>query len=472
MLLALVGLGLAGDLLKAEEPAPDSEPAGAAPPAGVFVIPIREEIGPAVLYVVRRGLKEAIAAEAGTVVLDMLTPGGELGVTFEIMEALGKFEGATLTYVNTEAISAGAFIAASTDEIWFAPTGIIGAAAPVAMGGQDVDETMKLKIVSYLKARVRAMSEGKGYRGRVISAMIDSDLELKIGDEILKEEGELLSLTATEASRSFGEPAEPLLAAGIADSIEDLLAKKFGTSRPVVSTLELTWSERLAVWLNAVAPILLGLGMLALFIEFKTPGFGVFGIAGLVCLAIVFLGNYVAGLSGHEPVLVFGAGLLLVAVEVFFLPGAVVPAVAGLVLMLGALVWSMADLWPREPLSVAWSGNVFVPPLVNLGLGLAIALALGLLLARFLPRGWFWDRLVLASAVTAQGQAAAPPPESMPELLGARGVATTALRPGGQVEIAGRLYEARVELGPIDPGAAVVVRGRSDFGLVVERAES
>ena len=52
--------------------------------------------------------------------------------------------------------------------------------------GQDVDATMKLKIVSYLKARMRATSEGKGYRGQVVSAMIDADTELKVDDQVIK----------------------------------------------------------------------------------------------------------------------------------------------------------------------------------------------------------------------------------------------------------------------------------------------
>jgi membrane-bound serine protease (ClpP class) len=451
---------------------PESVPVLAPKPVRVFVIPIQDQVGSAVLYIVRRGLKEAISEQAEAVVFDMKTPGGALDTTFEIMEAIGKFPGVTLTYVNTEAISAGAFIAATTDEIWFAPSGIIGAAAPVSAGGQEVDTTMKQKIVSYLKARVRAMSEGKGYRGRVISAMIDADVELKIEDEVLKGKGELLSLTAAEALKTYGEPPQALLAAGQAKSIADLLAKKFEGRTTAVTTLELTWSERLAVWLNAVSPILLGIGLLALFIEFKTPGFGLFGITGIVCLGIVFLGNYAAGMSGHEPLLVFGAGLVLVAVEIFFFPGVAVMIIAGLALMFGSLIWSMADLWPNEPLSVAWSGDAFVAPFANLGLGVLIAVALGVILARFIPRGWVWDRLVLSAAVDATAQGESGPAAAEPSLLGARGLAVTDLRPGGQVEIAGRRYEAKVEVGAIDAGAPVVVRGHSDFGLIVERAES
>ncbi len=439
----------------------------------VYVIPVQGEINTPTLYILRRGLKEAIEQKADAVLLDMNTPGGALSVTFDIMEALGKFQGETLTYVNKEAMSAGAFISATTGEIWFTPDSVIGAAAPVSSDGKDIDVTMKLKVVSYLKARVRAISEGKGYRGEVISAMIDADYELKIGDKVIKPKGELLSLTASEANKSYGEPPHTLLGAGIAKDIAAMLTKKYGAGSYEIKQFQVTWSEELAQYLTRFSPILLGLGMLALFIEFKTPGFGVFGITGITLLAIVFLGQYVAGFSGHEPLLLFAVGLLLVAVEIFFFPGVAVVAVLGLVLMLGSLVWAMADLWPGVPLTVAWSGDAFVVPLRNLGLGLALAVGLGMALARFLPQGWIWDRMIVGSTIDGAAQMAGGAFSTISEmatLVGQRGVAATALRPSGQIEIGGRRFEAKVEVGSIDIGEAVVVRGRTDFSLVVEKA--
>jgi membrane-bound serine protease (ClpP class) len=437
----------------------------------VYVIPVREQIGAPVLYIVRRGIKEAIDQKAEAVVFDMKTPGGALGPTLEIMEAIARFPGTTITYINNEAMSAGAFISATTEEIWFAPSGIIGAAAPVSAGGQQVEETMRQKIVSYLKARIRSTSEGHGYRGQVISAMIDADYELKIEDQLIKGKGELLSLTASEAAKTYGQPPQPLLSAGTARDLDDLIAQRFGPAKPTVTTLEITWSETLAVWLNAISPILLGIGLLAVYIEFKTPGFGIFGIVGIVCLAVVFLGSYVAGLSGHEPILVFVLGVVFLAIEIFFFPGAIVFALTGVVLMLGSLVWAMADLWPHEPLSVAWSADAFMAPMANLGLGLLIAVALGVALARFLPRGWVWDKMVVQTAIGGSAQIGGGGFEEgagLAALVGREGIAATNLRPGGQIEIDGRLFEARVEIGAVERGASVVVRAYSDFGLVVE----
>jgi membrane-bound serine protease (ClpP class) len=437
------------------------------------VIPVREQVDSPLLYIIRRGLKAASEQKADVVVLDMKTPGGALDVTFSIMEALGKFKGRTLTFVNDEAISAGAFISATTDEIWFAPAGIIGAAAPVMATGQEIDASMRQKIVSYLKARVRATSEGKGgYRGQVISAMIDADYELKLGDKVLKGKGELLSLTAKEAVETHGDPPQPLLATGIAADVDDLLRQQFGAGGYEVTRLEITWSEHFAVFLRSLAPILLGLGLLALYIEFKTPGFGVFGITGIACLAVVFLSNYVAGLSGQEPMLVFALGLALVFTELLFFPGIVVLAVGGLALMLGSLVWSMADIWPNEPVTI--SDELFLRPLQDVGLGLALAVVLALLLARFLPRGWFLSRLAVARPIAGAAQVAGLPPEAgaaVVGLVGRVGVAVTGLFPAGQVEVDGGRYEARLEVGSAAPGTRVVVRRRTDFGLVVDALE-
>ncbi len=469
LLILFLAMTLTG---RAVEPAAAVAAATPAKRTVVYVIPVKNEINRPILYILRRGLKEA-DQKADAVVLDMDTPGGALDVTFDIMEALGKFHGETLTYVNKEAMSAGAFISATTGEIWFAPDAVIGAAAPVSAEGKDIDVTMKQKIVSYLKARVRAISEGKGFRGEVISAMIDADYELKIGDKVIKAKGELLSLTASEANKTYGEPPHALLGAGIAKDIDALLTKKYGAGNYVIKQFQVTWSEQLAQYLNAIAPVLLGLGLLALFIEFKTPGFGIFGIAGIVLLAVVFIGNYVAGFSGHEPLLIFALGLVMVVVELIFFPGVAIMAVTGLVLMLGSLVWAMADLWPGVPLTTAWSGDVFVTPLQNLGLGLVIAIALGLTLMRFLPKGWVWDKMVVGSAIGGAAQVAGVSPgvaHEVAALVGQRGVAVTVLRPSGQIEVAGRRYEATVEVGAVDAGDTVVVRGRTSFALIVEKA--
>ena len=440
--------------------------------AKVVIIPIRSEIAKPTLFTLRRGLKEAIAQQADTVVLDLETPGGSLEVTFEILKALEKFPGKTVTYINREAISAGALISAATDDIYFAPDGIIGAAAPVLAMGGEIDATMREKIVSYLKARMRSVSEGKGYRGDVISAMIDAESELRIGDDIIKKKGELLSLTATEAIKEYGDPPQSLLGAGISPNLKALLDQIHGSGNYSVTRFEVTWSEKLAQYLLAVTPLLLGLGIVCLFIEFKTPGFGIFGISGIILLGTVFFGQFIAGLSGHEPILFFLLGLIFVAIELFFFPGVVVLALAGTIFMLGSLVWSMADLWPREPIN--FSGDVFVAPLASVMGGVILAVLLFLALLKYLPKGSLWNRMVLDAAVAGEplaGRALSGHGDQGPggaSLVGKTGLAATDLFPSGQVIIDTRRYEARLAVGFAEAGTPVKVIALAEFGLIVE----
>lgn len=453
--------------VSAEEQNPTDHPT---PLAKVVVIPVRAQIAKPELYILRRGLKQAIENKVDTIILDMETPGGALDVTFEILKALDKFPGKTVTYINNEAISAGALISAGTDEIYFAPAGIIGSAAPVLATGAEIDETMRAKIVSYLKARVRSISEGKGYRGEVISAMIDMDYELKIGETVIKPKGELLALTAAEAVKTYGDPPLPLLGAGIADSLDALMDQLHGKDGYSVVRLEVTWSEKLAQYITTFTPLLLAAGLLLLFIEFKTPGFGVFGVGGGLLLGVVFFGHHAAGLSGHEPALFFVLGLTLLVLELFFLPGTFFLAVSGGILMLGSLVWAMADFWPDEPLD--FSGGVLVGPLASVMIGVILALVIFLAILRYLPKGGLWGRMVLEGAVGGEPDGIHALNDSFVTdghaLAGKLGTAVTSLFPSGQVEIDGKRYEAKLDAGFAEAGVAVRVTGRFEFGLAVE----
>jgi membrane-bound serine protease (ClpP class) len=447
---------------------------GFAPPASaaaevkrVVIIPIHGEIGQPTLYIIRRGLKEAIAQHADVVVLDLKTPGGALDATFDIMEDLERFPGQTVAFVDDEAVSAGAFVSAVTDEIWFAPKGVIGAAAPVQSTGQDIDSTMKQKIVSYLKARMRAVSGGKRYRGEVISAMIDSNAELKIDGQVLKgKEDGLLSLTATEAMKAYGKPPQPLLGAGIARDLDDLLTQKFGAGGYTAIHLKVTWSEGLAVILTRLSPMLMGLGLLGLFLAFKTQSFGLFGVPGIVLLGLVFFGSYVAGLSGHEPVLIFALGAVLLLLELMFFHSAGFLGAVGIGLIFSSLIWAMADLWPGEPMGAAWSADAFALPLLNFGVGFALALVLALGLVRFLPHGWIWDRLVVQSTQKATSQ---PLPAEPDAVVGKIAHAATTMAPSGYVLVDGRRYEAFCESGLAEKGSSLRVVAVDNFRLIVSQ---
>lgn len=448
------------------EPAFSSAETAAGAPISIYVIPITEAIDKPNLYILRRGLKDAIVNEVDMIILDMDTPGGRVDLTLEMMEMLARFEGMTATYVNDDAISAGSFIAAATQEIYFAPQGKIGASAVIQGGGADVPETAGMKIESYLRANIRSMTEGIPYRADVIRAMLDADFELKIGEDVIKPAGELLTLTASEAMKEYGDPAVPLLGSGIYDSMEALLDARFGAGQYEIRDFEITYSEAIAKWMNTFAPALMGLGLLLLFLEFKTPGFGLFGILGIVALGIFFASQYIAGLAGNEAILFFVLGVILVLVELFFFPGTLVFGLSGLILIFGSLLWAMVDFWPGEP--IQFDAVLLADPLANLVFGMTIAVIGALVLSRFFKGSWMERKLVLEDVAGGSAGTVRAERKSHLPAVGAVGRAVTDLFPSGRVEIEGQRYEARSQLGPIEHGAAVRVVQHSDFGLIVK----
>ena len=464
-LFCFLALGLSSVAQEPSTPAP-----AASKKIAVYVIPIVDAISKPNLFVLRRGLKEAIANDVGMVLLDMDTPGGRVDVTLEMMEMLAKFNGITATYVNPDAISAGSFIAAATQEIYFAPEGKMGASAVIQGGGQEVPETARMKVESYLRANIRSITEDYPFRSDVIRAMLDADFELKIGEELIKPAGELLTLTASEAMREYADspdgPAQPLLAKGIFDSTGALLDARFGEGNYLIKDFHLTYSEVIAKWMSTFTPGLLGIGMLLLFFEFKSPGFGIFGILGIVLLGVFFISQHIAGLAGNEVILFFALGIILLLVELFFFPGTLIFALSGLACIFGSLLWAMLDIWPGEPITV--SPDLLAEPLVNLVFGLSIAVVGALLLSRFFHGSWMERKLVLAEAAGGDSQALRAERASRLPPPGSTGIAVTDLFPSGRVVIDGRRYEARSALGTIKNGSPIRVQKSADLCLIVE----
>jgi len=434
----------------------------------VYVIPLEGEISTAQMYILRRGLKQAVQNKIDVAILKINTPGGDLETTLEMIEALENFKGETLTYVDTEAMSAGAYIAASTDDIFFNPRGILGAAAVIQQGGTEVPGTLKQKIDSYMRAKMRTHVSENRYRSDVIRAMMDTDFVFKIGDKLIKDKGELLTLTAQEAIEKYGDPPQPLLAAGIVDNIDELLKAKYGNQPYLIKNFELTWSEYLARWMNKITPILLGLGMLAIFIELKSPGFGFFGIVGIVLFLIVFASSYIAGLGGHEEVIIFILGLLLLGLEIFVIPGVFVVGALGILMILSSIIWALADVWPGSEFHI--TPEIFVEPFIELALGLIIACIGIAIIGRYFFHSRISDLLILKTFVGQKNDRSQGDQENeIKEVqMGARGLTVTDLHPGGIVEINSKRYPARVNLEAIDKNTEIEVVGREDFGLIVK----
>src|SRR6266487_3613834 len=433
----------------------------------VYVLPIRSDIMPPLVYLVRRGVKAAMEARADLLVLDMDTNGGRVDVTEEMIEILNNFKGQTATFVNRRAFSAGAFISIATQKIFMAPQSVIGAAAPIMLvpGGppQDMPETMQAKMNAALCALARTSAEKNGYNPSVVEKMIDKGKELKIDGTVIKEKGELLALTNIEAEREYGDPPKPLLSSGTVESLDELL-KKLGYANSARVDIQPTGVEQLAMWINVISPLLLIIGIAGVYIEFKTPGFGLPGIVGIAAFALYFLGGYIAGLSGLEWMAVFVVGLALLALELFVFPGTTALGLIGTALMLVALVMAMVDVYPGMPALPTF--KMLELPLRDLFIAFLGGAVAVLALSRWLPKTSFYGNMVsqAASGVITGAKLE----RKQMSRLGQVGVAISELRPGGKAQFGNEILDVISQGEMIDKGQRVKIIGHSGTEAVVE----
>lgn len=439
-------------------------PLQAAPVGELVVIPVKGEISAARFFFLRRALKEAQRDEAKAVLLDMDTYGGDLAACVKIQEALAQAKMRTLTYINPNAGSAGALIAISTREIYMAPISAIGAAAPVLPGGQEIAETLRDKSISFYSNYFASVAKANGHNPDIAEAFINKNKEVKIGGQVIHEKGSVLTLSAQDAVRLID--GKPVLALGIAPTLPDLL-KQAGLEGATVKRMEPTGFEVIAFWVTTLAPLFLLGGILGAYLEIKMPGFGLPGTLSILCFAIFFLGHYVAGLAGWEAPVLFLIGLALVLSELFIHPGTIVPGLAGVVLMVGAVIWAMVDRYPGAPLMP--ETTALVRPLLNLLVTVVLAGVGIFFLAKFLPKSPFFQGLVLASSQPAGAHL--PPPEKSEYTRlaeGAEGMARSILRPSGKAEFAGELYDVISKGQFVDPGTRVRVVAVEGARIVVE----
>jgi len=448
-------------------------PAGAAPAATtgkVYIIPIQDVIDTALVYVIRRGLNEAENEGAEAIIFDVDTPGGRVDAAEEILNMLRGVKVPTYTLVNPNAISAGAIIAMATDHIYMTPGSKIGDAMPIMLGltgeVQPMPESVEEKSVSYVAAMIRAAAQHRGHDPKLAEAMVRRDAEYKIGDEVISKKGQLLTLTNKDAERLVGPQKKPLLSEGTVENLDGLL-KRIGKEQCEQIELTVSTAEEVARFIEAFSIVILALGLLGLYIEFKTPGFGLPGIAGIVLLAIWFWGSHIAGLAGLEEVALFIVGLILLLVELFFFPGILLPGILGIVLIIMSILMAMIQHYPGDP----WYPSMpqITRSMVEFAKSLVLSLAGFGLVAGFLPKTAAFKKLVLESATSREkGYTAAADTSS---LVGRQGIAETRLNPAGAARF-GELRMNVVTRGDFfEAGEQIVIAEARGNRIIVDRVK-
>lgn len=441
LVLAATGLALG---VSAPGPGGAQAPRAAAADAPlVYRVPVTGVVEMGLAPFVERSLRAAEAAGAQAVVLDIDTPGGRVDAAQRIVNVLRDSPLPVYAYVNPRALSAGALIALAADGILMRPGGSIGAATPVTGTGETAPE----KIVSAMRAEMRALAEERGLDPRVAEAMVDPTVEVPGLDTGEK----LLTLSTADAVR-IGYARE-------ARDWDAVLAGVGAAGARTVQT-EVNWAERLVRFFThpVVAPLLLSLGMLGLMVELRTPAFGLAGLTGVTSLGLFFGSHLLLGLAGWEVVLLLAAGVILLLVELLVLPGFGVAGVLGIAALLASVGLS---LWGSMPTAgdLLLALNILAGSLVVLGL-------VAWQMLKRLPGDRRAGRMVLqARTARAVGYTAAA---LRTDLLGARGVALTDLRPAGTAHIGDEHLDVVSDGGWIAAGTPVRVVRTEGYRQVVE----
>lgn len=420
-----------------------------------------------------RIVQRAQEEQARAIVFDMNTPGGLAWETSEMMmKSLQPLTVPTYAYVNPKAMSAGALISAACDKIYMAPVSSIGAAGIIDSTGEDMDPVVRKKAESAFWAFTRSVVTEKGYRPDVIKAMmIPEDKEQTFGPVRL-EEGALLTLTGKEAVTIMPD-GKPLLAQGLATSITDMLAQE-KIDAPVI-TAHPTAFEQIGLWIAWASPVLILLGIGGIYLEFKTPGFGIGSVIAIIAFGLFFFGNNIAGnLAGYETAALLVLGIILLCVEFFIIPGTFIAAVAGGICILAALFGGMISTWEWDHIirDGQWDSAslllVLGPPLLKLALGMAGGAALIALLMKYLPDSILMRRVTNAAFSGGPSGTAVTVPRMQ---IGDTGIAATELKPNGRATINGELCEVFSRQGILVKGTPVRVVDVRPFDIVVDKAE-
>lgn len=426
----------------------------AAAAGDAWILTLDGEINSGTVTYLGRGLHEATEAQAGVVVLVLSTPGGYLDAAIESRRIVLEATIPTVAYVSREAFSAGAAIAIACETILFAPGGVMGAATPVTVVGQDLREAPE-KVISATRKLFRAAAEIRGRPPEVAEAMVDRDVSIPG----LVEGGKLLTLTAREAAEwgySDGEVA----------SIESWLAGQ-GYGGPIA--FEVRWIDELVDVLTSpvAAGLLLTVGLLGLIVEMLVPGFGIPGLIGIACLGAFFWTHFLVGLAGWESIAFLFGGIVAVALEIFAFT-AVDFGLAGLLgLILIGLGFYTAMVGPFAGRAQA------VQAIAIVSAGLIVGITTAIVLLARLPRTRLrLGGIILSSAITGRSHEREEPTHAADsDWLGRRGVAATDLHPVGSGVFDGQRIDVVCEEGFLAKGTPIVVVRDDRYRTVVRRIE-
>jgi membrane-bound serine protease (ClpP class) len=459
---------------------------------------------------IKRRTRTALDNDAKYMIYEIGTYGGLLKSADDISKYfildVGK-KAHTVAYITTEAISAGAMISVSCQDIIMRDNTRIGDCAPITMGGK-LEGVEREKAESFTRSAFQRAAEANGYPAALLKAMVT--MQTKVyrvnnlqtgkyeyfedqqlpddpnkydldGKKLISDDDEILTLTADQAFEYGIARAKVKDLAGALDYLEKRDGVTFAGEPLMLETL---WSEEMVRWLNspAVMAVLIMIALLGAYIELTTPGVGLPGLVAVLCLALIIGSKYLAGMANWVEVVLFVVGVLLLLVELFLLPGFGIAGVLGIILVFagvfGMLVRNPPDKFPWPQGAIGWSE--FTSGVLSLCLGVIGFVVVAWLIMKYLPRTEidFLSRLFLVPTSAGPGQGTAmavsmttpSADRAMSIKAGDVGQVVSTLRPTGKAKFGDSIVDVVAQADFLEKGTQVEIVQIHGNRVVVKRA--
>jgi membrane-bound serine protease (ClpP class) len=445
-----------------------SKPASDTKQKLVYKFNIKENIAPAIWRQTKQAFDAADSLKADLFLIHMNTYGGTVVDADSIRTRILNSKIPVVVFIDNNAASAGALISIACDRIYMRSGASIGAATVVNQTGEKLPD----KYQSYMRSTMRATVESHGrdtiitgqdttYKWKRDPLIAEAMVDERVFIPGIIDTGKVLTFTPMEAVKNG-------YCEGICETVDEVLKLNEMENARIVE-YKPTALERFIGFM--VHPIVSGILIMAIlggiYFEMQTPGIGFpFGVAVLAAI-LYFSPLYLEGLAANWEILVFVIGLILIAVEIFVVPGFGVTGISGVVLAFSGLVLSLVKNVDFTFEHVKMNDLLIAVATVFGGTVAGIGLAVYLGQKLFTTQTGQFSHLSLKEVMSTEDGYLGVDPELL-SLKGKSGIAVTVLRPSGKISVEGKMYDALAESGMIDKGSAVKVTRIEAAQLYVE----
>jgi membrane-bound serine protease (ClpP class) len=418
----------------------------------IFIMEIRDEIDPSMSRYVGLALNEAAKIHADIVVVDMNTYGGGLIEADSIRKRFLDFKKPVYVFINKNAASAGALISIACDSIYMEPGSSIGASTAVDGSGTPASE----KVQSYTRSLMRSTAQATGRDPRIAEAMVGIS---KMDDDTLYKAGSVLTFSTEEAIKNHFCEAK-------VNSIDEIMKRNNITSYEKIYYKISFIEKAIAFFLNPfIRAILILIILGGIYFELQAPGLGLPIIAAISAALLYFIPSYMNGLAQYWEILLFIIGIVLLALEIFVIPGFGVAGISGILLCFASLVLVMVnnDFFDFSMVSGESLMQAFTIALI----GITGSLLLLMFGASKMVDSKYFRKITLQTKLDHKhGYTSNFNKEST---TGKTGIAHTILRPSGKVLIGETIYDAYTGGDYVERGSEIVVVDDSATSLKVKK---